>query len=479
MGAAQPLILTSHDIDGGVAAAASVPTYLGRTAFYGALLTVLIFAIPYGTVEPRFKSAFAFVTAILGVIRLADKMLRGDLRVSEVRLMWPMIGVIVLAAIQIVPLPFGDAVSSLDGYETESFILVFGSLIVCGEILFTYTNSVDRLRMLVGVVFAVAFGSALFGIARAAVAGGEYDLFEPYFRGEQAFGQFINRNHFAMLVEMALGLLIGILLRAELSEKKRFAGWLFACTLIYSLIAANSRGGLVSLAGLAVFAVFMHVFTRPVRPSYRSGGEASFAGWLHGRFWRKLAAASGLAVVVFGSIVFIVAFVGGDAVVSRIEKIDSEIEAADNGRVNRNRIWRSTVELIKARPILGSGFGAYETAITEYDTSSGRFTLKQAHNDYLEILANGGLAALALFSIFGFLVFRRARENIAAVDPFRAACSLGAAVGIFGVLIHSIVDFGLHAVANALIFILLIVAATAVIKSSESPKAGRSTRAGM
>ena len=124
------------------------------------------------------------------------------------------------------------------------------------------------------------------------------------------------------------------------------------------------------------------------------------------RIVTKVAVASGLCVLVFGLMVVIVAFVGGDSVATRMERIGGEVETLDNARLNRNLIWNSTFAMIKARPLMGSGFGAYGTAITAFDTSSGKASLEQAHNDYLEILANGGIVGFALFAGFGVLVVR-------------------------------------------------------------------------
>ena len=54
----------------------------------------------------------------------------------------------------------------------------------------------------------------------------------------------------------------------------------------------------------------------------------------------------------------------------------------------------------------------------------------------------------------------RTRENLAARNRFRRAACLGAAIGIAGVAVHSLVDFGLHTIVNALVFTTLIVIAT-------------------
>jgi O-antigen ligase len=180
-----------------------------------------------------------------------------------------------------------------------------------------------------------------------------------------------------------------------------------------------------------------------------------------------LLVAAGASALVFSGIVLIVAFIGGDAVVTRIEKIGTEVETLDNSGINRNRIWSSTVDLIKARPLVGSGFGAYEVAISEFDSSSGNYDLKQAHNDYLEILANGGIVGLLLFAMFAVVVILRVFEILRGSESFRNACCFGAVVGIFGVLIHNFVDFGLHVLINALMFVVLVVIAIARIKNIE------------
>ena len=115
--------------------------------------------------------------------------------------------------------------------------------------------------------------------------------------------------------------------------------------------------------------------------------------------------------------------------------------------------------MIKAHPVAGVGFGGYWTAITNYHDASGAFTPQEAHNDYLELLASGGLISCVLVVWFVAVFLKRARENLSSLDPYRRALCLGALTGIFGVLIHSFVDFGLHVTINALVFCVLMVIA--------------------
>jgi O-antigen ligase len=439
----------------------AVSRRLGQTAFYGSIITILLAVGPYGTVGAWHKDVLVFAISVLGVFRLLDGLIRGSFRIAEPLLLAPLLGILVLAAAQLVPSRLSGATISLDPYETRSFIMIFGSLIVCGEILFTYTDSVFRLKALVALVIFAAVGSATFGFLREQVLSTENWLLADYFSAEQGYAQFINRNHFAVMIEMAIGLIFGILMKAELSEMTRFFGWVLCGTLIYSMIAANSRGGLMSLAALAIIAVFVHLMTR------RKDADRKHRDTAKHFLKRRILIASGSCVLVFALIVVMVAFVGGDAVVTRIEKVGGEVETLDTSGINRNRIWYSTVEMIKARPVFGSGLGSYEVAITEFDTSDGTYTLRQAHNDYLEVLASAGIIGFLLFTAFAAFVVVRTTKIFRLSDPFRTSCCFGAAIGLLGVLVHSLVDFGLHVPVNALLFVVLIVIATVRIRDVE------------
>ena len=125
--------------------------------------------------------------------------------------------------------------------------------------------------------------------------------------------------------------------------------------------------------------------------------------------------------------------------------------------------------MIKEHPLLGVGFGGYWIAITKYHNGSGEFTPQQAHNDYLELLASGGLvgAALVVWFIALFLteLIRRSRSW----DATARAYSGGALAGIFAVAIHSIFDFGLHITINSLLFVSLLTIAIVTLPRVNQP----------
>lgn len=430
-------------------------TYLGQTAFYGTLAAILFVAVSYGTIDIWRRSLFIGFIGILGALRVLDALRCGAFKIARTSLLLPLAGVLILAVVQ-----FSQTFAiSVDPYNTEVFLVTFGGLVVTFEILSNYCNSSGRVKILVGLALIIGAGTALFGILRYWFPGVPPGFLAGNEQPEQGFGQFHNRNHFAVLLEMSFGLLLGMLITGDYSKRIKFAGSITSVVMVLGIIASSSRGGLVSLAALSAFAVFVHVMTRNGHRSeiYSRGGSFNiFTKSLIGR----VVGAVGLSFLVIILVWAAIGFVGGDYLVTRVEKISEEISVNDGSKVNRNIIWQSTLEMIKDRPFLGSGFGAYAQAVPMYDKTNGKFPLEQAHNDYLELLAAGGIVGFALFLTFAVLVAVRIVKNLRTDDHDIRPLCFGASMGIFGVLIHSFVDFGLHIFVNGLIFVLLIVIAT-------------------
>ena len=427
-------------------------TFIGRSAFYGMLAAIMFVAVSYGTIDIWRRSLFIVLISVVGMLRVLDGIRCGAFTIARPILLLPLTGILLLAAAQI---PRFSAFS-VDPYNTELFILTFGGLVVTFEVLSHYSNSAWRVRALAGLVIIVGVGSAMFGILRGSFPEFPPGILAGIMAPEQGFGQFQNRNHFAVLLEMSFGLLLGILIKGELPRRAKLAGWIMSAIMFAGIIASSSRGGLISLAALSSFAVFVHVLTRNRHISESSplrGSSHIITKLTIG----KVAAAVGSSFLIVVLIWAAIGFVGGDYLVSRVEKIRNEVAVQDGTRVNRNIIWRSTVDSIKDRPILGSGFGAYAEAIPRFDRTNGKFALEQAHNDYLELSANGGIVGFALFFVFFVLVAIRIVKNLRSADHVVQPLCFGASIGIFGVLIHSFVDFGLHIMLNALVFTVLVV----------------------
>lgn len=436
--------------------------YLEDAAFYLLLATIFLAAIPFGTVDLWSKSSLVAIICIIAIIRVTNIFFNGSGLFSNGSLIFPLAGLLGLAIIQITPLPITGNAMTVDPDSTKNFIFIFSGLIIAAEILFAYTTTQKRLKGLIYLVLAVGLGSAFFGFLRIFLFKDSQTGISTYFYIGSGFAQFINRNHFLYLMEMTIGLLLGFIIKGNLTEKQKFLGWVSTGFLILMSISANSRGGLISLTGIFILAAIIYFLTRnrKLEPENRI---------IKNEMIRKVLLATVLGCAVFALIVVIIAFVGGDAVATRMEKIQEEVVQKDEHTINRLAIWKSTLELIKEKPLFGAGFGGYSAAITKFDNTSGKMSLQQAHNDYLEILANGGIFALLLILIFAYIFISKALKQFKSRNYLRRASCFGAILGILGVVIHSLVDFGLHALINALIFIVLIVIATAKISSSDKP----------
>lgn len=159
-----------------------------------------------------------------------------------------------------------------------------------------------------------------------------------------------------------------------------------------------------------------------------------------------------LVVVLVLGILLGTLWVGGDRLASNLEATTNELSTTSAG-ASRNEIWRATLKMFAAHPILGVGLGGYWIGITAYHDASGLMTPQEAHNDYLELLSSAGVIGFAIGVWFVVVVVRAARQNINIER-------LGAILGIAGVAAHSLVDFGLHILVNAIVFLALIAIAT-------------------
>jgi O-antigen ligase len=232
---------------------------------------------------------------------------------------------------------------------------------------------------------------------------------------------------------------------------------------------ANSRGGIISMLGQFGFLSWMYFGVMFHRPSLKPRAYGQTGG-AH-RFWRTgqaLALRCVLILFLMGAAFGCVMWLGGEPVRQRLETVPSEfLKRSDNlesRSPRRLEIWGATWRLIEAHPLLGSGFGAYKTAVTEYLRAPDEWQPQQAHNEYLELVAGGGIIGAALSVWFVLILIREARKRLQGRDALGRAVCLGALVGLVGVAIHSLVDFGLHVTVNALVCCALIALATAHVR---------------
>ena len=210
-----------------------------------------------------------------------------------------------------------------------------------------------------------------------------------------------------------------------------------------ALVLTGSRSGVAAFAGtVTVIALFV----------LRATPQQS---------QRRIVVAYAAALLVAA-----IAWAGVDATVQRFAVVPDDI----GGRVSA---WRDTMQIVRDFPVFGTGLNAYGTAMLEYQTAGRPVFYQQAHNDYLQLAAEGGLllgipAAFAL-ALFARDVRRRFRER--ADGPMTFWIRAGAVASLAGIAAQSLVEFSLQMPGNAALFAL--VAAIAVHRPAGRSRAAR------
>ena len=264
-----------------------------------------------------------------------------------------------------------------------------------------------------------------------------------------ASGGFFNRNHTAdfslMGFFLAMGSVVALVtssrhsgLRKTLGERKvRFAtAGLAAAALTCFLTVAltySRTAILLSIAGIFLFAVWMSL----------SKGRKAFS--------------VPMLLTIAG--VGLVSIVGLDLL---IERLELALSGTDSSGLVRMEIWRIMAKAIALSPWFGSGFGAAREFFPMFDTS---FLPNQisydAHNDYLDMIAQFGLIAGGLVIALGALLVARTLVRLIRT-PNKASSYYPVAVAAFlaicVVLGHEFVEYGLKQPANLLLFCALGIA---------------------
>jgi O-antigen ligase len=467
---------------------------LDRGLFVSLLSLIVLVAIPYGTVEPWWTALYQVAVFALASVAITTQVLTNQRgfatsRFREWRMFLPIAALLVFVFLQSVgftqarslPLPVLTSTGSIssDPFETRLVFLKLLALVTNAYLLILYTSNRRRLRMLVHCVIGVAVASALFGIVRQALQHSDVGFVLPYLRRDSGFGQFINKNHFAFLMEMGIGLATGLLSAGGVKREHRLV---YSATLVVmwvALVETVSRGAVFSMLAQILFLIAAMTWLRSRQAEPRPLGRAVWsepprlAGRYHIPAMTPMLKRAAFGFVVVTLIALGTVWLGGDLLVTRLESLSSElrVEADDSNAlhagVKRWEVWGATWRLIRSNPVAGTGFGAYGVAITRFHNASGKWVPEAAHNDYLELLSAGGLIGTALVIWFLVSFMNRARKQLLSADAFRRAACLAALTGLLGVMVHSVVDFGLHVTANAVVFLALVVIATKELPATE------------
>jgi len=267
---------------------------------------------------------------------------------------------------------------------------------------------------------------------------------ELYFGAEFAgglIGSFANANHFANYLSMTLPLAIYLLWQLIPHRQRRDKPlgqlraifWSLALLLmVMAILASGSRAGVVIGFLVATFTVVL-LLSQVSRNMQR---------------WCLMG--SGVLLLV------ILAIAGMNTLLLRfdISRLDQDVSF-------RWMLAKSTWQAGLAFWPIGSGPGSYSAVYPLFQAPGLRGYAEHAHNDYVQLMMEGGAMFVLLACLFLWMVVRQAIVLWVAIereehDRSHLFLQLSCGLGLLALLIHSWVDFNLHIPANVMLFACLL-----------------------
>jgi O-antigen ligase len=303
-------------------------------------------------------------------------------------------------------------------------------------------RSSDDWRTFVWFIMSFGFLVAIFGILQQLTFNGKLYWFREMRYGGIPFGPYVNRNHFAGFVELVFPVALVPLVLGKVRKERWAVVAIFGLLPIGALFLSASRGGIISFASQVGVLILMMLVRR-------SAGKHALAGGL-------------VLLLAF----LLVSWLGVRQVLDRFSSLQS-LEVTSGKRASmRQDTWRIFLD----HPGVGTGLGTIQTVFPAYETLYDGKIVNHSHNDYLEALAETGVAGgVCCVWFIGVLFYRSLRQVLQLDKSFAAALHLSGLVACIGLLVHSFVDFNLHIPANALLFLLMAHLATGEIRPS-APK---------
>jgi O-antigen ligase len=293
----------------------------------------------------------------------------------------------------------------------------------------------DRMWIAVAPIVVVAWAESVLGLTQF------YSMRGSGLNAGSATGTYVNRNHFAGLLELAfpLALMWSISLwrrapaRSEQSWNLALQAALLlgmgACLLGGIVVSLSRMGFLSTLLAAGITLLVLLASARYPKTEWRVT-------------WKW--------IIPFALPVAILLFLPTRELSLRLADITASMKVQTD---NRADIWRDTLQMVPAYKWTGSGLGAYERAMYRYKTVAPTDTLDFAHNDHLQILAELGLIGGALAAgLLGWILWRAAAAALRQCGSRNWELAAGLLAALLSLSFHSLADFNLYIPANALVF---------------------------
>jgi O-antigen ligase len=279
---------------------------------------------------------------------------------------------------------------------------------------------------------AVGFAIVAVALGALQLASGHGEGVTPYMTDHIGYpvGFFVNRNHQAAFLNVAIVLAAGVAAAQRRSESLQPAAPWVAVALMglfaLGVVATTSRMGLTVLPIAIAFALLI---------------------LLHRRLSRQM-----IAAVLIGVAALAVTALRSPLLERTLDRFSAEPD-------ERYLFWQDTMWALPHYLPFGAGMGSFIPVYRAAESLNhvGARIVNNAHNDYLEVLLDGGIPAMIVAALFaGFLLFtafQLLKRSSRRPERQVVWASLAAIVLL---LLHSVVDYPLRTSALSALLGMLV-----------------------
>lgn len=460
-----------------------------RLVFAALLVLLLAVPIPLGSNRPL--AWFAWESAVYGLLAFwavglmltsaGPRISAAPARILIVLSLW-----LILILLQSLPLPGGVVAAmnpfayamqqnlglisvsapgtlSMDPGNSYNEFLKYGSYVAMFGLTLAVVTTKQRLLVLAGTIILAGVLESLFGIY--AYATGYVVFPETGAANELRAGTFVNRNHFANLLTMSLGLVLGLITgivnRQREGHRLRFSHYGDTDLALFLLMVGTA---LLIVAGIFV-----------------SGSRAPVV-FFSVAFGLMLAAARSVPRPSTGEFVLgPVMLLGVAGAIVAMGFDESIVRLLDRDLLGGERMLQNAwgLKLLFVVWMAGVGAGNYQWAFPMFRGDDLRFaTYDHAHNDYLQSAVEQGIPVAAILALGVILMIKelycgyRDRRN-----PVIRGVIFGCLTSMGFMLLHALVEFNFRIPANAVYFFVIAGLGIAACRIERGKWRSRRTRA--
>jgi len=397
----------------------------------GICLCVAFAVLAHGAVEGWSESLLAIAAMVLLVVWAGQAVSNRHLDLCLPAILLP---VLLLALLALAQWLLGLTVYS---YPTRLELLKLTTCLLLAFLAVQCFRTPEHIRSFLWFLLFLGFAVALFGIIQHFTFNGKLYWFRALPRGAVPFGPYVNRNHFAGLMELTAPLGLALLLHRGVARDQLPLVALFTGISISGLFLAASRGGILTFSFQLIL---LGLLSRRSQEGRTMAGIAILVLFLTGGF---------------------IVWLGVGPALERFSGPPLAAIAA-----SRTAILQDSWRIFLDHPWIGTGWGTFETVYPRYQSSYNGLIVDHAHNDFMEVMVETGLLGTLCGTGFLVLLFRSGwSKMVSEKNPILRAAQIGGLVACSGLLLHGLVDFNLRILSNALLFLLL----ACLVTSSEQP----------